>query len=410
MYSHTRALAILASVTLAAGCSEPTTTPTGTASNQQSDATTATTKYQDAGATASWNTLATSLADRVPVDAGRMYAYLGMAQYRAAVAADDPDRLQHSSGTFHRRYADRLSISAAIGGASAAVLTSFFPANVGEIDAALAAQEADTPTTGAGHNSDDFAEAAAMGADVGAEVLAYAAGDQTGLADPGTPPIGDGYWKWSGGPIVRGNYHARPFFLASGDEFRPGPPPAFGSPEYLTALGEVRQISDTRTAEQLAIAQYWNLNQSGRRNAAWNNKAVELIRRYHVSDAQAARIMFMMSAAVFDAATGCFDAKYTYWFIRPPQADPLITLPIGLPPHPSYPSAHSCVSGGSSGVLIAVFPQDAVALTAMAQEASLSRLYGGIHYRFDMVAGLALGNAVANKVINADLNHPNGLP
>ncbi len=281
---------------------------------------------------------------------------------------------------------------------------------MGEIDAALAAQEADAPTTGAGHNSDDFGEAAAMGADVGAEVLAYAAGDQVGLADPGTPPIGDGYWKWSGGPIVRGNYHARPFFLASGDEFRPGPPPAFGSPEYLTALGEVRQISDTRTAEQLAIAQYWNLQQSGRRNAAWNNKAVELIRRYHVSDAQAARIMFMMSAAVFDAATGCFDAKYTYWFIRPPQADPLITLPIGLPPHPSYPSAHSCVSGGSSGVLIAVFPQEAVTLAAMAQEASLSRLYGGIHYRFDMVAGLALGSAVANKVLNADLNDPNGLP
>ena len=49
------------------------------------------------------------------------------------------------------------------------------------------------------------------------------------------------------GPIVRGGYHARPFFLASGDEFRPAPPPAFGSPEYLAALGEVRQISDTRT-------------------------------------------------------------------------------------------------------------------------------------------------------------------
>ena len=130
-----------------------------------------------------------------------MYSYLSMAQFRAAEAADDDRREHHHRrGCFHRRYRDRLSVSAAIGGASAAVLTSFFPANVDEINAALAAQKAAAP--GNGHKDDDFEEAAAMGADVGAEVLAYAAGDRVGLADPGTPPIGDGYWKWSGGPIV----------------------------------------------------------------------------------------------------------------------------------------------------------------------------------------------------------------
>jgi hypothetical protein len=120
--------------------------------------------------------------------------------------------------------------------------------------------------------------------------------------------------------------------------------------------------------------------------------------------------MFMMDAAVFDALVGCFDAKYTYWFIRPPQADPLITLPIGLPPHPSYPSAHSCVSGGSSGVLIAVFPQDAVALTAMAQEASCPASTAVSTTASTWWRDWRSANAVANKVINADLNHPNGLP
>ena len=95
------------------------------------------------------------------------------------------------------------------------------------------------------------------------------------------------------------------------------------APRHIqAALGEVRQISDTRTAEQLAIATYWNLQQSGRRNAPFNNKAVELIRKYHIQDAEAARIMFLMSSAVFDGSIGCFDAKYHYWFIRPPQADP----------------------------------------------------------------------------------------
>lgn len=406
MRSHTRALAILASVALAAGCSDPNTTPT-TEPTQQQDETISLHRSRDAGATASWNELATSLADRVAIDQGRMYSYLSMAQFRAAEAAEDARREHnHRRGCFKRHYRARLSVSAAIGGASAAVLTSFFPANVDEINAALAAQKAAVPGD---RHSDDFDEAAAMGADVGAEVLAYAAGDRVGLTDPGTPPIGDGYWKWSGGPIVRGNYQARSFFLSSGDEFRPAPPPAFGSPDYLGALAEVRQISDTRTAEQLAIAQYWNLQQSGRRNAPWNNKAVELIRRYRLSDAKAARVMFMMNAAVYDALVGCFNAKYEFWFIRPPQADPGITLPIGLPPHPSYPSAHSCVSGGASGVLRAVFPRDAATLDAMSEEASLSRLYGGIHYRFDMVAGLALGRGVATKVLRSNLNHPNEL-
>jgi membrane-associated phospholipid phosphatase len=137
---------------------------------------------------------------------------------------------------------------------------------------------------------------------------------------------------------------------------------------------------------------------------------VELIRKYHVSDARAARIMFLAGTAVFDASIACFDAKYAYWFIRPPQADPAITLPIGLPPHPSYPSAHSCVSGSMSGVLMAFFPRDAAALDAMSQEASLSRLYGGIHYRFDMEAGIALGRNVARKALRADLDEVAVLP
>lgn len=407
MNHHARTIAVLAIVALAAACSEPNTAPTGAGAEVSASAV----KFWDAGATTAWNELATSLADRVAIDQGRLYAYLGMAQFRAAEAADDNDGHGRGHGGHrhgHHGRGEHLPVSAAIGGASAAVLNAFFPGNTAEIEAAMDAQEA--TAAGAGDDAEDFAEAEALGRAVGAEVMAYAASDRIGLADPGTPPIGDGYWKWSGGPIIRGGYRARPFFLASDSQFRPAPPPAFGSPAYVTALGEVRQISDTRTAEQLAIATYWNLNQSGRRNAAFNTKAVELIRKYHVRDAEAARIMFLTGSAVFDASIGCFDAKYAYWFIRPPQADPAITLPIGLPPHPSYPSAHSCVSGAMSGVLMAFFPKDAASLDAMSQEASLSRLYGGIHYRFDMDAGIALGRNVARKALRADLDEVAVLP
>jgi membrane-associated phospholipid phosphatase len=99
-----------------------------------------------------------------------------------------------------------------------------------------------------------------------------------------------------------------------------------------------------------------------------------------------------------------WDAKYNYWFIRPTQADPMITLAIPLPSHPSYPSGHSCISGSSTGVLMAAFPNERKRLEAVALEASLSRLYGGLRYRFDMVAGLALGRGVAAKAVAADLD------
>ena len=289
------------------------------------------------------------------------------------------------------------------------MLNAFFPANTAEIEAALDAQEAADPWPGAKHAN--FAAGEALGRDVGAKVLTFAAGDRVGLADPGTPPVGDGYWKWS--PEARScaaDYRARPFYLVSDSQFRPAPPPAFGSPAFLAALGEVRQISDTRTAEQLAIATYWNLQQSGRRNAPFNNKAVELIREYHIQDAEAARIMFLMNSAIFDGSIGCFDAKYHYWFIRPPQADPAITTPVGLPTHPSYPSAHSCVSGSASGVLMAFFPDDAAELDDMSTEASLSRLYAGIHYRFDMEDGIALGRDVAALALAANLDEVAVLP
>jgi membrane-associated phospholipid phosphatase len=241
-------------------------------------------------------------------------------------------------------------------------------------------------------------------------VNTFALGDLVGLTDPGVPPIGPGYWIWNGGPIIRGSLGARPFYLASTDELRPPPPPAFGSAEYLAALAEVRQISDTRTAEQIALAQYWHVNQSPANQSAFNGIARELIRRYRRNDLDAARILFLMHSAVFDAFIGCFDAKYFYWFIRPPQADPAITLVVGLPAHPSYPSAHSCASGAYSAVLSDAFPSERAWLAQVAEEASLSRLYAGIHYRFDMVAGLALGRAAAAKALAADLDEVAVLP
>jgi hypothetical protein len=202
---------------------------------------------------------------------------------------------------------------------------------------------------------------------------------------------------------VRGFLGARPFYLSSTDELRPPAPPAFGSAEFTAARDEVRRLSDSRTAEQLALAQFWHVNQSPVSNAAFNAVARDLIVTHRSSDAEAARIMFLMYSAGFDAGIGCFDAKYAYWLLRPSQADGAITLPVGLPNHPSYPSAHSCIDGAFSAVLEAAFPGDRARLEVMAEEASESRLYAGLHYRFDKEAGLALGRAAAAQALEAEL-------
>jgi hypothetical protein len=89
--------------------------------------------------------------------------------------------------------------------------------------------------------------------------------------------------------------------------------------------------------------------------------------------------------------------------IRPSQADPGITLPISLPNHPSYPSNHSTIDGALAAVLEAEFPAETKRLEQIAEEAAISRLYGGIHYRFDKDAGMALGRATAAVAMAADL-------
>jgi hypothetical protein len=344
-------------------------------------------KFWDANATADWNERATSLESRRPAaPVFRLYAYLALAQLRAA---EDAEAIRPHPPT-----------SAAIAAASAVILTRFFPLDQPEIDAALAAQADAEPWPGAKHQ--DFDAGAAIGRAAAARVLAYAAGDRVGLANPGLAPTTPG--SWTGSSPIRGGYKARPFYLTSADELRPDDPPAFGSAEFNEALAEVRHIADTRTLEQTTIAQYWAANQSAAIDAAMNNLAVELIRTHRRGEAESARIMFLMASAAFDAAIGCYNAKFDFWYIRPKQADPGIVTVFNAPNHPSYPSGHSCHSGASTGVLAAVFPSEARRLADIAEVASLSRLYAGIHYRFDMVAGLKLGRAAAAKAMAANLD------
>jgi membrane-associated phospholipid phosphatase len=127
--------------------------------------------------------------------------------------------------------------------------------------------------------------------------------------------------------------------------------------------------------------------------------AAEMLVKYNRTERDAAHLLTLANMAGFDVSNACFDAKFAYYFIRPSQADPLIKLPIALPNHPSYPSGHSCSTSAYATIIANMFPEETTKLNAMVQEAGLSRMYGGLHYRFDLEAGQELGRKVAGYVL-----------
>jgi hypothetical protein len=194
---------------------------------------------------------------------------------------------------------------------------------------------------------------------------------------------------------------ARPWLIDSTSQFRPAPPPAYGSREFQAALDEVRRLGEKRTTQETTIAQKWN---SADPWARWNEVASDALQRHHASELESARVLAVLNVAALDAVVACFEAKYHYWTIRPSQADSSIKLAdsVDLPNFPSYPSGHACSAGAFTAVLEHFFPQERAEFKAIADEQAMSRLYGGIHYRFDNDGGLSLGRKVANYAIERE--------
>ncbi len=394
---HMQRLTLMAgAVLLASACGDTTTAPEGTEPSL-SESELSATRYMQVGSSVAWNKTARQLivdrgvAATGPTQQLRILAYLSLAQYNAVVTAE---------ATRHR--ATQASPAAAAAGASVVVLTSFFPADAAFLEATLDAQFPAASQGGGKAKHEDLAWGEEVGRAVGADVVAYAASDNFNQAIPIQPPPGPGIWTSSANPPApsfRALYGTRPFFLTSADQFRSVPPPAFGSPAFLTDLAEIRTLSDTRTPEQLAEAQFW----APKAAVFMNEVATGMIEKYDRKERGAAHILALANMAAFDAHIGCWDAKFAYWYIRPPQADAGITLPIGLPNHPSYISGHSCNTASYATVLTRAFPPERALLESYITRAGLSRMYAGIHYRFDITAGQVLGREVGNWVLRHDV-------
>jgi membrane-associated phospholipid phosphatase len=188
--------------------------------------------------------------------------------------------------------------------------------------------------------------------------------------------------------------------LTSGDQFRPVPPPAYDSEQEATEMAEVRDFA--RTPVSNSLANFWQFGAAGPRLYwFWNDVLSRSILSADWDDdaPRAARAYALTSIAGYDAYIACWDAKYHYWAMRPFQIDPEYKPLFGTPPHPSYPSGHSTLSNAIAGVMIYLFPAERADFEALVYEAGEARIWGGIHFRSDIIAGEALGGDVAQAVI-----------
>ena len=181
---------------------------------------------------------------------------------------------------------------------------------------------------------------------------------------------------------------------------RPPAPPSTSSPLMARELAEVKDAVNHLSRDQLAIAYRWSDGVStptppGR----WNFIAAPHIRDARFSEVRAARAFALLNMALHDAAVGCWDAKFTYFNPRPSQLDPEIKTHIGLPNFPAYTSGHSTFSAAAAAVLSYLFPAAARPFEEMRDEASLSRMYGGIHYRSDIEMGKDHGRRIAGYTV-----------
>jgi PAP2 superfamily len=273
------------------------------------------------------------------------------------------------------------------------------------------------------------------GESVADQILRWRAGDGAAASVP--PPSGRGPGVWVPTPPAFAPYllsqwgFMTPFAIPSGDFFRPDGPPSLESLEYAREYNEVKLLGEedesTRSAEQSEIALFWadgpgTVTPPGH----WNLIAQEVAAARRNSLQQNARLFALLNVAMADAAICAWDAKYYYNFWRPVTAiregeadgnpetasDSDWISFITTPPFPDYISGHSTFSGAAAAVLSLFHRAPRISFTTRsdalpgvvrefrsfldaAREATLSRLYGGIHFRSanddGLKAGLSIG-------------------
>ncbi|MDP4212252.1 MAG: phosphatase PAP2 family protein [Bacteroidota bacterium] len=362
-----------------------------------------------------------------PPYAGRAYGYVSAAQYDALIACwyyktkynrAAPYKVDSSVNALFINKTDLPSYpseAAVLAGVTAEMMKLLFPGEIANIQEKAIEQENATIASGAATRSDVIA-GEALGRQVAELFIARARGDHAGTAGGNqtvwtnfeTIALGLGEIPWYSlenpkrPPMLPLFYKVLPFLFDSAaiPSFRPGPPPSTSSAEFKKDADEVYNFIKNPSRENIGIVEYWadgvgTYTPPGH----WDAIAAEDFVKKNWSEIRMARNMALLNMAEMDVAIVCWDIKYYYFNPRPTQINPSIKTLTGIPNFPSYVSGHSCFSGAAATLLSYLIPENAAKYQAMAKEAGMSRLMGGIHYRVDCEVGLQVGNNVGNYAV-----------
>jgi hypothetical protein len=245
---------------------------------------------------------------------------------------------------------------------------------------------------------------------------------------PYTPPSGPGLWEPTPpgfSPALQPYWGAnRPFVLSTGETCAPGPPPAYSEDPDSAFYAEAHECYEAvngLTPEQEAIARFWSDDpgQTPTPSGHWISILTQAVRAREIRLAKAAEAYAKVGIAVADAFISCWNTKYLYNLLRPVTCirdviDPNWTPLLITPPFPEYTSGHSVQSGAAARVLTDVLGRVAftdrtherlglparsfTSFSEAAQEAAISRLYGGIHFRAAIERGIEQGTCVGKRV------------
>ena len=301
---------------------------------------------------------------------------------------------------------------AAMAGAASRLLAYLFP----ERPAAAYDEEAEAAANarvaaGANYRSDVDA-GLALGRAVADAVIARALTDGSDHHFEGTIPTGPDLWSPPPGAPADRTQPVEPLagtwktWATDIKAVRPGPPPAYGSELFLTEAKEVLETTRNLTDDQKRIATFW----AGGAGTPlppgiWNQILLDTVKDHRLSVPRLARAFALLNVAQSDAGEAAWDCKYAFWSPRPVNAIRALGLDANFksllttPNFPSYISGHSTYSAASAEVLSYLFPASAAEFRAKAEEAAVSRLYGGIHFRSDNDTGLTVGTKVGQAVV-----------
>ncbi len=366
-----------------------------------------------------------------PPYAARAYAYVSAAQYDALVAAYYYKKLYNRAAPYNVDATVNVMIpksdlpsypseDAVVEGAAVEMLKLLFPGDQDYIQ--LKAEEHKHARLIAGANvRSDLDAGEALGKAVAQKFVTRARGDRAGAAI-GTPAQwaqletdatakGETPWYSLESPKrppmlpLFGKVKTFLFDSLTAVSLRPGPPPSTTSQKMKDETAEVLSYAKNDTRDHYRIVHFWadgvgTYTPPGH----WDAVAAEDFIQQNFSEVRWARNMALLNMAEMDAAIVCWDTKYFYFNPRPTQLNPAIKTLTGIPNFPSYISGHSTFSGAAAAVLSYIIPNNAAKYNAMATEASLSRLYGGIHYRSDCEVGLVTGKNIGNYAVTRGQN------